>query len=188
MKLIFDAVRFQRDHFTLSVDAAFSCGIHLISGRIGTGKSTLALAAAGILSPTSGEIRYEEIMDTPLLLMQFPEYQVTGTTVSEEITSWNITGNEEPFHRLNTGPSSRDPLTLSRGELRRLELACILSRESDLLILDEPYASLDQAAKPELTRLLEQRTGITLIFSHETEYLPTTAEHWAIQEGKLHRD
>ena len=142
MKLIFDAVRFQRDHFTLSVDAAFSCGIHLI----------------------------------------------TGTTVSEEITSWNITGNEEPFHRLNTGPSSRDPLTLSRGELRRLELACILSRESDLLILDEPYASLDQAAKPELTELLEQRTGITLIFSHETEYLPTTAEHWTIQEGKLHRD
>ena len=123
-----------------------------------------------------------------LLLMQFPEYQVTGTTVSEEITSWNITGNEEPFHRLNTGPSSRDPLTLSRGELRRLELACILSRESDLLILDEPYASLDQAAKPELTELLEQRTGITLIFSHETEYLPTTAEHWTIQEGKLHRD
>ncbi|HJK37724.1 MAG TPA: ATP-binding cassette domain-containing protein [Methanocorpusculum sp.] len=188
MKLIFDAVRFQRDRFTLSVDAAFSCGIHLISGRIGTGKSTLALAAAGILSPTSGEIRYEEIMDTPLLLMQFPEYQVTGTTVSEEITSWNITGNEEPFHRLNTGPSSRDPLTLSRGERRRLELACILSRESDLLILDEPYASLDQAAKPELTELLEQRTGITLIFSHETEYLPTTAEHWTIQEGKLYRD
>lgn len=188
MKLIFDAVRFQRDHFTLSVDAAFSCGIHLISGRIGTGKSTLALAAAGILSPNSGEILYEEIRDTPLLLMQFPEYQVTGTTVSEEITSWNITGNEEPFHRLNTGPSSRDPLTLSRGELRRLELACILSRESDLLILDEPYASLDQAAKPELTELLEQRTGITLIFSHETEYLPTTAEHWTIQEGKLHRD
>ena len=75
MKLIFDAVRFQRDHFTLSVDAAFSCGIHLISGRIGTGKSTLALAAAGILSPNSGEILYEEIMDTPLLLMQFPEYQ-----------------------------------------------------------------------------------------------------------------
>ena len=87
MKLIFDAVRFQRDHFILSVDATFSCGIHLLSGRIRTGKSTLALEAAGILAPNAGEILYEEIRDTPLLLMQFPEYQVTGTTVSEEITS-----------------------------------------------------------------------------------------------------
>ncbi|MCZ0859759.1 ATP-binding cassette domain-containing protein [Methanocorpusculum sp. MG] len=186
MNLVFDTVRFRRDAFTLAADAVFSRGVHLISGRIGTGKSTLALAAAGLCSPDAGELRYEEVKGTPLLLMQFPEYQITGTTVTGEIASWNVTGNEEPFRLLNVTPSDRDPFTLSRGELRRLELACILARESDLLILDEPYASLDRCAKPVLTRLLEQRSGITLVFSHETGFVPASTEHWTIKNGELH--
>jgi len=188
VNLILDAVRFRRDEFILAADAVFSRGVHLISGRIGTGKSTIALAAAGLLPPDAGDIRYEGCKGTPLLLMQFPEYQITGTTVTEEIASWNITGNEETFALLNVVPSDRDPFTLSRGELRRLELACILARESDLLLLDEPYASLDRCAKPVLTRLLEQRSGITLIFSHETEFVPASAEHWTIREGELHHE
>ncbi|MCZ0861832.1 ATP-binding cassette domain-containing protein [Methanocorpusculum vombati] len=188
MNLVFDAVRFRRDAFTLAADAVFSRGVHLISGRIGTGKSTLALAAAGLLTPDAGKIRYEGCSGTPLLLMQFPEYQITGTTVTGEIASWNITGNEETFAHLNVTPSNRDPFTLSRGELRRLELACILARESDLLILDEPYASLDQCAKPVLTRLLEQRSGITLVFSHETEGVPAAADHWTIRNGELQHE
>ncbi|HJJ96603.1 MAG TPA: ATP-binding cassette domain-containing protein [Methanocorpusculum sp.] len=188
MNLIFDAVRFRRDAFTLAADAVFSRGVHLISGRIGTGKSTLALAAAGLLTPDAGRIRYEGCSGTPILLMQFPEYQITGTTVTGEIASWNVTGDEEPFSLLNVTPSGRDPFTLSRGELRRLELACILARESDLLLLDEPYASLDRYAKPVLTRLLEQRSGITLVFSHETEFVPALAEHWTIKDGELHHE
>ena len=187
MNLVFDAVRFRRGTYTLTADAVFSPGVHLISGRTGTGKSTLALTAAGLLAPDAGEIRYGDHCGAPLLLMQFPEYQVTGTTVTEEIASWNVAGTEEPFALLKVTPSDRDTLTLSRGELRRLELACILARTAELLILDEPYASLDRTAKPILTKLLEERTGITLVFSHETEFTPA-AQHWKISDGELRHE
>lgn len=188
MKLILDTLRIRRKTFTLATDAEFSNGIHLILGRIGTGKSTLALAAAGLLVPDAGAVRYEGCRGTPLLLMQFPEYQVTGSTVEEEITSWNVSGREAPFSLLKVNSSSQDPLTLSRGELRRLELACILAREADLLFLDEPYASLDRTAKPALTRLLEERSGITLLFSHEAEFVPDNAERWILSGGRLHHE
>ncbi len=188
MKLVFDAVKLRQGTFELSLDAEFPAGIHLITGRIGSGKSTLALAAAGILPAAEGEIRREDCTGSPLLLMQFPEYHVTGSTVAAEIRSWNLDGSEAPFSLLGTADPARDPLTLSRGELRRLELACVLAREPGLLILDEPYASLDRFAKPVLTTLLEQRAGITLIFSHEQEFLPAAADRWRITAGTVYHE
>lgn len=186
MILSFDAVQLRRGSFALDVDAEFDRGVHLFRGRVGSGKSTLALAAAGVLAPVGGSVLREGCRGEPLLLMQFPEYHVTGDTVSAEITSWGVSGSEEPFDLLGVGTSVRDPLILSRGELRRLELACILSRDPDVLILDEPYASLDRAAKPILTDLLARRHGITLIFSHEQEYAPERAERWLLDLGGLH--
>ncbi|WP_338095781.1 ATP-binding cassette domain-containing protein [Methanorbis rubei] len=167
------------------MNETFQEGLHLFSGRIGSGKTTLALAAAGLLSPDAGVVRYE---GKPIFLMQFPEYHVTGATVSEEIASWKVSGIEEPFALLGVETSDRDPITLSRGELRRLELACVLSRNPDLLILDEPYASLDQFAKPVLTKLLEERSGITLVFSHELDHLPANAERWRLSLGSVHHE
>ena len=187
MNLVLDDIRFSRGAYTLTADAVFSPGVHIISGRTGTGKSTLALATAGLLAPDAGEIRYWDRCGAPLLLMQFPEYQVTGTTVTEEIDSWKVAGTEEPFALFKVTPSDRDPLTISSGELRRLELACILARTAELLILDEPYASLDRTAKPVLTKLLEERSGITLVFSHETEFNPA-AQHWKISDGGLRHE
>lgn len=186
MILSFDAVQLRRGSFVLDVDAEFGSGVHLFCGKIGSGKSTLALAAAGILAPTAGSVLREVCRGEPLLLMQFPEYHVTGDTVSAEITSWGVSGSEKPFALLCVEtPPDHDPLTLSRGELRRLELACILSRDPDILILDEPYASLDHAAKPILTDLLAHRRGITMIFSHEQERAPARAEYWLLERGVL---
>ncbi|MDU9375672.1 Energy-coupling factor transporter ATP-binding protein EcfA1 [Methanocorpusculaceae archaeon Sp1] len=188
MKLFFDSVKISRDGFTLSVNETFQEGLHLFSGKVGSGKTTLALAAAGLLAPDAGVVRHDGFEGRPVLLMQFPEYHVTGSTVSEEIASWKVFGTEEPFGLLGVQTSDRDPITLSRGELRRLELACVFSREQDLLILDEPYASLDKSAKPILTTLLEKRRGTTLVFSHETENVPDNAEHWRISTGGVHHE
>lgn len=186
MKLSCDHVELTAQSFRLFCDAGFKEGVHLIRGRTGSGKTTLASALANLNKPASGKILYEEIFGTPGFLMQFPEYQVTGKTVSEEIYSWNLSGTEEPFRLFGVENLSRDPLTLSRGELRRLELACVLAKEPDLLILDEPYASLDLRVKPVLTRVLEKRRGVTILFTHEEEFEPALSCHWEIRNGALH--
>ena len=185
MNLSFDSVRISQGTFVLNINETFTEGLHLFSGRIGTGKTTLAFTAAGLLSPDKGTIRYDGCSGTPMFLMQFPEYHVTGATVREEISSWSVSGHEDPFSLLGVEISDHDPLTLSRGELRRLELACVFSRDADLLILDEPYPSLDRPAKQSLTKLLETRRGITLVFSHESEYIPANAKHWSLCGGKV---
>lgn len=159
----------------------------MISGRIGSGKSTLGSALAGLSRIESGKILLEGC-GSPVLLMQFPEYQVTGPTVVREISSWGIPSGGPVFSSLDVEISDRDPFTLSRGELKRLMLACVFSKDPDILILDEPYASLDTSAKEVLTNLLESRRGITIVFSHETEYAPNLAQRWKIQNGGLHRE
>ncbi|HJJ64637.1 MAG TPA: ABC transporter, partial [Methanocorpusculum sp.] len=103
----------------------------------------------------------------------------------KEIASWNVTGDETAFRVLGKPEISRDPFTLSRGELKRLLLACILSADADCLILDEPYSSLDSDAKEILTELLRARTGVTILFTHEMPNLD--ALFWEIREGRLCR-
>ena len=49
-----------------------------------------------------------------------------------------------------TGLLDRDPATLSGGELRRLAVACAVIAEPDILILDEPLASLDAAGAAQI--------------------------------------
>ena len=187
MRIVLSSVQIRAGTFTLAADDFFSEGVHMISGRIGSGKSTLGSAIAGLSSVESGNIILENCV-SPVLLMQFPEYQVTGPTVVREISSWGISSGNPVFSSLDVEISDRDPFTLSRGELKRLMLACVFAKDSDVLILDEPYASLDFSAKEVLTSLLECRRGITIVFSHETEYVPNQAQRWWIENGGLHRE
>ncbi len=173
-----------REAFTLTVSAEFSAGIHCISGRIGCGKSSLAHVLAGVEQPAAGNVSGS---GGSSLLMQFVEYHLTASTVQKEIESWGVAGTEESFILFCVTPAllCRDPFTLSRGELKRLLLACILAADSQTLILDEPYASLDSAAKEQLTTLLKKRAGITILFSHEPPNAPCT--EWKIAGGRLCR-
>jgi energy-coupling factor transport system ATP-binding protein len=188
MRIIFENTILAAGGFSLRCSETFGEGVHIFRGRVGSGKSTLAAALAGLATPSIGKIRFSQISGKPVLLMQFPEYQVTGKTVREEIVSWKLTGTEDVFRLFGTEASDQDPLTLSRGELRRLELACVFAKNPDVLILDEPYASLDSSVKPVLTHLIENRQGITLIFSHEREHVPADAEHWLLAGGAVSHD
>ena len=80
-----------------------------------------------------------------------------------------------------------NPLDLSRGELKRLVLACVLAKDHDLLILDEPFSSLDCTEKERLCAALSGRKkGITIIFTHEQAHFPRVDRIWEIQGGILH--
>jgi ATP-binding cassette, subfamily F, member 3 len=61
--------------------------------------------------------------------------------------------------------------TLSPGERARLELARVLVRQPDILILDEPTNFLDIAQRVWLERFLEEFTGTVLVVSHDRVFL-----------------
>jgi energy-coupling factor transport system ATP-binding protein len=185
VQLILNKVTAHRGSFKLFADNTFSRGLHLVCGAVGSGKSTLALIMAGLLAPDTGVVSCPSV-STSMLSLQFPEYHITGLTLADECRSWGVdTGKilaEEGFVARTTA----SPLRLSRGELKRLHLACLLANEYDMLLLDEPFSALDCQQKEILcNRIAARNHGITVIFTHEREILPRFERYWEIRNGRL---
>lgn len=84
------------------------------------------------------------------------------------------------------GLLDRHPDTLSGGQLRRLAIGCAVIAEPDVLIMDEPFASLDAAGTDELTNLLGpllRRGTAVVILSQAMEETLLAAERWMVLDG-----
>lgn len=179
-----DHVALKRGPFRLEADCSFGPGLHVVTGRIGSGKSTLALALAGGLRPASGAVRAERV-SRRLLVLQSPDHHLTGATVAAEASSWGA----DPGPLLDrvglAAKAGDDPFRLSRGEQKRLVLGCALLADADLLVLDEPFSSLDITARIRLGRALAERGGVTVVMTHAERYLPADAARWRIRDGRV---
>jgi energy-coupling factor transport system ATP-binding protein len=185
MQVMLDNVRFDRQAWSVSAAGSFTEGIHLVSGDTGSGKTTLALMTAGLLTPSKGSVEREGI-SLALISFQFPEHHLTGKTVRDECVSWGLDPSDILSQARLTGKDDLSPLKLSRGELKRLHLACALAKQTDLLVLDEPFSSLDCVEKERICKAISCRTsGITIIFTHEQEHFPRVDRIWEISEGSL---
>lgn len=185
MELAFDHLVLQRGDWSLIADGTFSRGVHLVTGNVGCGKSALAAYLAGLGNAVSGSIQKTGI-STTMVSFQFPEYHITGATLAEECVSWGL----DPGTILrSTGLESKrncSPMRLSRGELKRFHLACIFENTYDLLVLDEPFSSLDIGEKLKICSILSRQShGITIIFTHEQTIFPATDRIWEIRSGTL---
>ncbi|HEY3991314.1 MAG TPA: ABC-F family ATP-binding cassette domain-containing protein [Ktedonobacteraceae bacterium] len=76
--------------------------------------------------------------------------------------------------------------TLSGGEKKLVNLACILLRQPDLLLLDEPDNHLDLVAKAWLEQYIQTYPGAVLIISHDRQLLDHVAKRIvALEDGDL---
>ncbi len=188
MRLILNNVEYNAgDSFTLTADEIFEEGIHLITGPFGSGKSLCAGIMAKIINPGNGSVIYENI-NRSVLLMQFPEYHVTTNTAGEEASGFG--GDKDKILEAAglLGREKEDPLTLSRGELRRLHLAAVLHASHDLVILDEPYAGVDEMGREFVRKMLNStKNRIIILISHDITCLPEISYIFEIRKGVLHR-
>jgi ABC-2 type transport system ATP-binding protein len=162
---------------TLEIPAGHVVGL---VGPNGAGKTTLLKIAGGMLAPTSGgiEVLGERPAAGPAQLgrvgyvaQDAPTY--AGLSVADHLKlgaklnpRWN-----EPFARSRIEQLSLDPRQragrLSGGQRAQLALTVALAKQPELLILDEPVASLDPLARRTFLRHLmesvaEHGTGVIL--------------------------
>jgi energy-coupling factor transporter ATP-binding protein EcfA2 len=150
--------------------------------------------AAGLLEPTSGSIRRHAAPGARAvgLALEFPERQLFGRTVSEDVTValWvqGVSATERrerariALTAVGLDPGSfeqRIPSTLSEGEKRRVALAGILAEAPRAVLLDEPTAGLDSEGRRSLAASLRRLAleGRAMLFaSHDLDFVSGVAD------------
>ena len=153
-----------------------------IIGPNGGGKTTLLRLIAGLEEPRSGTIGRSQ--ETRIgFVFQHPHHQIFERTVRSEILLDGPLSEDRLIERLREarllGLDQAAPLSLSLGEQRRLTLVTALSRDPDLLLLDEPFIGQDRRNVIWiLSRMEEIRAagGGLIVVSHDTELLSTIAD------------
>ena len=182
-----------------------------IIGHTGCGKSTLLQLLNGLLEPTQGQVfidginihhnkqKLREIRRKIGLSFQYPENQFFEETISKEIAfgpkNMGITGKELEG-RIKTALEmvcldyntykNRAPFYLSGGEMRRVAIASILAIDPEILILDEPTASLDPQSCNRLlaviTNLYRRYKKTIIMVSHNMEIIAELTQRIIVME------
>ncbi|AGK52638.1 ABC transporter ATP-binding protein [Bacillus sp. 1NLA3E] len=180
---------------------------YALLGGNGSGKSTLLKLIGGILKPSQGKVFFHEkplktwskndLIKKIGYLPQNPKIFFIQDTVEKEINEtlkqWGITDFFEVERLLNllgiAHLRNQHPYDLSGGELQKAALACLLIRNPEVLLLDEPTKGLDPVSKANLAEILKglQEGGTTILMStHDVEFAAQHATKCGMMfQGKI---
>jgi sulfonate transport system ATP-binding protein len=175
------------------VDLDISRGeIVALTGRSGSGKSTLLRALAGVDTGTTGEFEVSG--------------RVTMAFQDSRLLPWKSAGENVALGLVaeNRGQRAREalaevgledhvdawPLTLSGGEAQRASLARALIREPDLMLLDEPFGSLDALTRITMhdlvVELWQRHSPAILLVTHDVDEALALADRvLVLAEGQI---
>ncbi len=186
-----------------------------IAGHTGSGKSTLVQHMNGLLVPTRGQVLVDgvDIANRQAaadarrhvgLVFQYPEHQLFAASVYEDVAfgprNMGMPENEmdsivrEALELVDLDfEALRDvsPFELSGGQQRRVALAGVLAMRPSTLILDEPAAGLDPAARRELLalvrRLHTELNATIVLISHNMDDLAQLCDRiLVLNKGRVH--
>jgi tungstate transport system ATP-binding protein len=166
-------------------------------GVNGSGKTTLLRLLQGLIKPTQGSV-YQADLKLQALVFQKPWMLRASVLTNVALAAW-LRGQgwrdakEAAMHALQqvdlADLAARAARTLSGGQQQRLGIARALVAQPQLLLLDEPTASLAPAAKRELEALMAtlKAQGIALVFaSHNLGQVKRLATRViALDEGRV---
>ncbi|MDO9100455.1 MAG: ATP-binding cassette domain-containing protein [Caldisericota bacterium] len=169
-----------------------------IVGRTGSGKSTLVQHMNGLLLPSRGQVRVDDVAVINKrdvlaavrrkigIVFQYPEDQFFAETVYDEV-AFGCRNYGFSKERVDSSVRSalsvvgmdderfllQSPFQLSGGEQRRVAIASVIAMEQKFVILDEPTAGLDSISKlsvlSELESLRQSRKVTVVLVSHNMD-------------------
>ena len=169
-----------------------------IAGHTGSGKSTLIQHMNGLLQPSQGRVLVEgmDLADKKAasasrqkigVVFQYPEHQLFAATVYDDVAFGprNLGLDEDAMEeRVRQALDMVDldfdeisacsPFELSGGQQRRVAFAGVLAMRPQVLVLDEPVAGLDPAARKDFLALVDKlhANGLTIVMvSHNMDDL-----------------
>lgn len=185
-------------------------------GANGSGKSTLLRILNALCFPSSGEIRFrgEPLRDARLqdekfalnfrrnvaFVFQNPDVQLFNATVFDEVAfgplqlQWK---REDLVRQVEATLASmaighlrdRPPYRLSGGEKKRVALASALVLDPEVLLLDEPTATLDPRSQSQIIDLIQQWKGTSktvVTATHQLEIVEDIADRvFVLEAGSL---
>lgn len=184
----------------------------VLLGANGTGKSTLLKHLVGLLKPNKGSItlngqslRYDR---TSLLsvrskvgfVFQDPDSQLFSASVSQDISfgpinlGWSRDRVKEAVTKAlemtgTTGLKDKPTHLLSFGQKKLITIAGVLAMEPEIIILDEPTASLDPQHVSLIADLLEKlnKQGTTVVMAtHDVDLAYSWADNvFIMKDGKI---
>ena len=170
-----DQVTFQRSGADIfqPVDLSLSAGqVIVIRGDNGAGKTTLLRVLAGVLSASAGSI---SLSGEPIFVGHLPAVKA-DLSARENLSYERQLGASETSTAMAlmqvglAGMGARPARTLSAGQKKRLGLARLLVRNAPIWLLDEPYASLDDAGCQRVDALIDahtQQDGAVVLSTHQ---------------------
>lgn len=169
-----------------------------LAGHTGSGKSTLVQHLNGLIRPQEGSVHalgldLSQKKDAAAVkakvgvVFQYPERQLFAETVAQDVAfgPHNLgLSQDEVTLRVESSLArvgldlavvgDKSPFDLSGGQQRRVAFAGVLAMEPEVLVLDEPMAGLDPAARKDFLQLIGRlhREGLTVVMvSHSMDDL-----------------
>ena len=184
-----------------------------LAGHTGSGKSTLAQHLNGLIRPQEGFVRAlgldlsnkkdaAAVKAKVGVVFQYPERQLFAETVTQDVAfgPHNLGLPQDEVDRRVESSLSRvgldlstvgdkSPFELSGGQQRRVAFAGVLAMEPEVLVLDEPMAGLDPAARRDFLELIDRlhRDGLTVVMvSHSMDDLANCCDRIVVMnEGAV---
>jgi biotin transport system ATP-binding protein len=197
------------DGITLQIQAG---AFVVIAGANGSGKTTLLRHLNGLLLPTSGSVRVAGVCvrENPIqarvrvgMVFQDADSQIIGETVRDEVAFGpeNLRLDRVEIDRRVSDALAatglmhlvdKRPHLLSGGEKRRLTIAGILAMQPQVIVFDEPFASLDYpGVRQVLDQMIRQhRAGCTIIVTtHDLDKVLAHADRLVfLRDGRIEDD